>query len=309
MKTMFMFPGQGSQVLKMGLEVYTKYSVAKEVFHQVDDALNYKLSDIIFGDDNEKLLQTQNTQPALMAVSMAVLKSLEHESGKKASEMSNFVAGHSLGEYSALCCSGVLSLADAAKLLQIRGQAMAEACTKNSGGMIALLGVDIAKAQELCDIIDGIIVVANDNSVGQIVISGNINAIETAIAIAPEIGIKKAVKLAVNGAFHSPLMQAAQAKLQDQIAITKFNAPTIDIIANVTAQIATDVEQIKKLLIEQITAPVKWRETLLNAQKMGVTKMVEIGSGKVLAGLAKRTVEGVEIVSVEKIEEIEKYIV
>ncbi len=304
MKNMFMFPGQGSQTLKMGFELYQKYDVAKSIFNQVDQALGFKLSDIIFGDDEEKLLFTENTQPALMTVSIATLRCLEQEKQKNANQMCDFVAGHSLGEYSALHCAGVLSLEDTAYLLQIRGKAMAEACKKNQGSMIALLGADIEKSEELCKKAGGTLVIANDNANGQIVLSGENNAINRAIDIANSLGIKKAIKLNVQGAFHSPLMEYAQDIMINEISKVHFTTPQIPIFANFTAQLVKNIDEIKDLLIKQITGRVRWRETLFNAQANGVNKMIEIGNGKVLAGLAKRTLDNIDIYNINNLEDL-----
>lgn len=290
MKRSFIFPGQGSQFVGMGKEVYDAFPIAKEVFEEVDDALSQKLSDMIFAGPMEDLTLTQNTQPALMAVSIALTRVIEKQSGKKLSDMCSFVAGHSLGEYSALCASGAISLSDTAKLLRIRGNAMAEAVPPGKGGMAALIGVEFDKAMELAKAAssDGICEAANDNGGGQVVISGTMAAIDKAIAIASEFGIRRAVKLPVSAPFHSSLMKSAGEIMAKALKETAIKSPSVPLIANVTADETKNADEIRDLLTKQVTGAVRWRESILNLKSKGATDFVEIGAGKVLSGLVSR---------------------
>lgn len=286
----FIFPGQGSQFVAMGKEAYDAFPIAREVFEEVNDALGENLSKLIFEGPIENLTLTQNTQPALMATSVALSRILEQESGKKIAELASFIAGHSLGEYSALCAAGAISLADTARLLRIRGNAMNEAVPAGKGGMVALIGVDFEKAQEIAAKVSdvGTCQAANDNGGGQVVISGEMAAIDKIVEIATDLGARKAVKLPVSAPFHSSLMQPAAKIMQEALAEVEVKSPTVTLIANVTADEVTDPEQIKKLLVEQLTGMVRWRESIINLSDKGVSEFVEIGAGKVLAGLVKR---------------------
>ncbi len=309
-KLTLMFPGQGSQKIGMGAEICKNFAVAKEVFQEVDDSLQQNLSKLMFEGDFNELTQTENTQPALMAVSLATLKVIESESKQKIADFANLVCGHSLGEYSALAAASALSITDCAKILRIRGNAMKKAGAKSNGSMAAIIGVDIEKAQEIANkSSEGkICEIANDNSVGQVVISGEEEAIDRAVAIAKDLGAKMAVKLPVSGAFHSSLIKSAEAELKiglDEISIKK---PEINLIANVTANIVNDPIEIKDLLLKQLTSVVRWRETLEYLVKIESLKIAEIGSGKVLAGLAKRTSRDFLIDTIETPEEISNFI-
>ncbi|MDA0902464.1 MAG: ACP S-malonyltransferase, partial [Proteobacteria bacterium] len=278
------FPGQGSQIVGMGKDLYDNFAVAKEVFDEVDNILGLKLSQIMFEGPKEDLTKTENTQPALMAVSVAIIRVLEKEFGKKVEDICSFVAGHSLGEYSALCAARAITLEQTAKLLQIRGGAMARCGQKSSGAMAAILGVDIDVASDIAKSAiqgDEVCQVANDNSVGQIVISGSKTAIDRAIAIAKERGIRKAIPLPVSGAFHSALMKEAAIEMQEALSDINISNPIVPVIANVTADIA-DSSKIKELLVKQITGSVRWRETMLFMENKGIKEVIEIGSGKVL---------------------------
>ncbi len=291
MTTAFIFPGQGSQTIGMGLELANRFSIAKHVFQEVDDALSFKLSDMMFNGDMAELTQTQNAQPAIMAVSMAVVRVLEQETGHPLHKMVTCVAGHSLGEYSALCAAGVLSIADTAKLLRVRGLAMQDAALKNPGSMAAVLGLDIKDVSKI--VIEASqendeCVIANDNCPGQIVISGHTNAIDRAIALATAHGARKAVKLPVSGPFHSPLMKEAEEKMKTVLQETPFAKPTVPVVANITAEFEQNPEQIKELLVSQITGSVRWTESIQYMVSKGICDFVECGNGKVLSGLVKR---------------------
>ena len=285
MKKACVFPGQGSQTVGMGKDLYDNFSVAKDVFNQVDDALDVKLSDIIFNGSNEDLTKTENAQPALLAMSMAVWAVMQSECGLKITDF-EFAAGHSLGEYSALCAVQALSLTDAARLLRKRGLAMSKAASQNKGLMAAIIGMDKNAVQQLSD--ETGCFIANDNSLGQIVISGAVENIEQACVKAKEMGAKRALPLNVAGAFHSPLMQSAADEMKEVFALTDFNTPIIPIISNVLAVPVSDAEKIKELLYQQITGQVRWTESVQCLKNQGVDTIVEIGAGKVLTGLIKR---------------------
>jgi [acyl-carrier-protein] S-malonyltransferase len=295
----------------MGYDIYQKYSFAKDVFDEVDSVLGFKLSNIIFGDDETQLKQTENTQPALMAVSIAILKTICGLTNLSIDKLCDAVCGHSLGEYSALCATNAISLSDAAKTLYARGLAMKNACPNNIGGMIAIIG---ATEEQINDILFqsnkfGIIVLANDNSTGQVVLSGEMKAIDASVEIAANIGIKKAIKLPVSGAFHSPLMQKAKDEMivvLDQLDIKK---PVVPIICNVTAELENDPIKIKSLLADQITGTVRFRESIINMEKLGFTQANEIGAKNVLCGLIKRTSQNINAIHIENIEQIEEFMI
>jgi [acyl-carrier-protein] S-malonyltransferase len=304
------YPGQGSQTVGMGKEMFDTYTVAREVFEEVDDALNEKLSKLIFEGPIEDLTLTQNTQPALMAVSIAIQKVIEKESGKRISELCSYVAGHSLGEYSALCAAGSISISDTAKLLRIRGNAMLEAVPAGVGGMAALLGVDFEKASEIAKFAssEGTCQVANDNGGGQVVISGMMAAIDKAVASASEFGVKRAVKLPVSAPFHSSLIESAGEKMREALAGVKVNSPAVPLIANVTAEEVLNPDEIRDLLVQQVTGVVRWRESIIALKNKGVENIIEIGSGKVLAGLVKRIEKDVQTSSIQTPKDIEEFL-
>lgn len=284
------FPGQGSQAVGMGKDLADAFTVAREVFLEVDDALSENLSKMMFDGPGEDLLLTENAQPALMAVSMAVVRILQQEGKLALADTFKFGAGHSLGEYSALCAAGAFDITTAAKLLRTRGKAMQKAVPAGQGGMAALIGADLEQAREIAaEAAQGdVCVAANDNAPGQVVLSGTAAAIDRAIEIAAQKGIKRAVKLAVSAPFHSPLMQPAADVMAEALAEAEIKAPRFAVIANVTAAPVSDPAEIRKRLVEQVTGSVRWRESMLFAQAQGVDTLVEAGSGKVLTGMAKR---------------------
>lgn len=310
MKKAFVYPGQGSQFIGMGKEVFDAFPLAREVFAEVDDALNQKLSEMIFAGSIEDLTLTQNTQPALMAVSVAIARVIEKESGKNISALCSYVAGHSLGEYSALCAAGSISLADTARLLRIRGNAMAGAVPPGKGGMAALIGVDFEKAAEVAKFAssEGACQAANDNGGGQVVISGEMAAIDKAVEAASQFGIKRAIKLPVSAPFHSSLMQPAAEKMREALAGVKVSTPVVPLIANVTADEVTNPDKIRDLLVKQVTGMVRWRESVIALKSKDVSKIVEVGAGKVLAGLVKRIEAEIETASIQTPADIEAFL-
>jgi [acyl-carrier-protein] S-malonyltransferase len=286
----FIFPGQGSQDVGMGRELAQAYPSARAVFDEVDDALGQKLSQIMWEGPKETLTLTENAQPALMAVSMAVMRVLEQEHGFSLKDKVKFVAGHSLGEYSALAAAGAFSLADAARLLKLRGQAMQAAVPVGKGAMTALLGVGIDAARQVAEAAaqGDVCQVANDNEPTQVVLSGDRTAIDRVPEIGKAHGVRRAVPLPVSAPFHCALMQPAADAMREALAKVAVNAPVVPVVANVLAAPITDPEEIKKRLVEQVTGTVRWRECVTYMTANGVTDVYEIGSGKVLAGLAKR---------------------
>jgi [acyl-carrier-protein] S-malonyltransferase len=296
MKKALLFPGQGSQVIGMGKELAEKFACAREVFEEVDAALEQKLSAIIWGESQEALTLTENAQPAIMATSIAALRVLEKETGFKVSDQAAFVAGHSLGEYSALCAAGALSLSDTAKLLRLRGRSMQLAVPAGQGAMAALLGVDYDVASAVAKEAAGsdVCAVANDNAPGQVVVSGTKAAVERAIEIAKAKGVKRAILLDVSAPFHCALMQPAADAMQAALAGAKILAPCVPLVANVTASAESNPDAIRRLLVEQVTGMVRWRESVLYIKNAGVTRAIEIGAGKVLAGLNKRIAPEIE---------------
>lgn len=310
MKTALVFPGQGSQVVGMGKDLYENFSAAREVFQKTDDILGVNLSKIMFEGPADELTKTENTQPALMAVSVALMTVLEKEFGKKITDICSFVAGHSLGEYSALCAAKAISLEETAKLLQVRGSEMAKCGEKTQGAMAAILGVEIDVAEAIAKEAaqNDVCQVANDNSVGQVVISGSKVAIERALEIAKNKGAKRAIALPVSGAFHSALMLEAQEKMKIALDKAQINSPVIPLVANVTANVVSDSNQIRDLLVKQITGSVKWRETMLFLAAQGVEEIIEVGSGKVLAGLVGRTCPNMKSRSIQNSEDIKVFV-
>lgn len=289
----FVFPGQGSQFIGMGKDLAEAHPEARAVFEEVDDALGQKLSALMFEGDEADLNMTENTQPALMAVSVAVARILDkHTDGAWiTAPQTKFIAGHSLGEYSALTAGGALGLADCARLLKTRGQAMQKAVPAGIGAMAAVLGLempDILAIASAASQEGDICATANDNSFGQVVVSGHKGAVERAVALASEKGAKRAVMLPVSAPFHCPLMQPAADVMRDALANVDVRAPRVPLIANVTAGEVTDPHRIRELLVEQVTGMVRWRESVIYMKERGVTELIELGAGKVLSGLAKR---------------------
>ena len=302
----FVFPGQGSQKVGMGVELAEASPAAREVFEEVDDALGQKLFAIMRDGPDDALTLTENAQPAIMANAIAVLRVLEKEGGISLADKAEFVAGHSLGEYTALCAAGAFSLADTARLLKLRGQAMQAAVPVGIGAMCALLGADIDKAQALADAAaEGeICTVANDNDPVQVVLSGHAGAIERAIAQAKEHGIKRGMALPVSAPFHCPLMQPAADAMAEALERTPPGALHVALFANVTAAMVTDPAEVRRLLVEQVTGRVRWRESVLAMTGAGVEQFVELG-GKVLGPMIARTVADMGVVSVVGMADIE----
>ena len=309
MAVALVFPGQGSQAVGMGADLAKAHAAARNLFDEVDAALGEKLSRIMFDGPIETLTLTENAQPALLAVSMAVMRVLE-ERGFRLSEGAQdvkFVAGHSLGEYSALCAAGALSVADGARLLRIRGRAMQAAVPVGQGAMAALLGVgkDVAEKLAAAAAEGEVCQLANDNEPAQAVISGAKSAIDRAAQLAKAHGVRRFVPLNVSAPFHCALMQPAAEAMAAALAETEVRRPAVPLVANVTAAPISDPEEIKRRLVEQVTGTVRWRECVARMAEEGVTDIVEVGSGKVLAGLAKRIVASLNAVSVGTPQEID----
>ena len=302
----FVFPGQGSQKIGMGADLAAASPAARAVFEEVDDALGQKLSAIMREGPEEALTLTENAQPAIMAVAIAVLRVLEQEGGIALAEKADFVAGHSLGEYTALCAAGAFSLADTARLLKLRGQAMQAAVPVGIGAMCALLGADLVKAQALADAAaeDEVCTVANDNDPGQVVLSGHKAAIERAVAMVKEFEIKRGVLLPVSAPFHCPLMQPAADAMAAALEATPPGALTVPLYANVTAAMVSDPSAIQRLLIEQVTGRVRWRESVIAMKEAGVEQFTELG-GKVLGPMIGRCVTDVQVTSAVTMADIE----
>ncbi|HRQ26866.1 ACP S-malonyltransferase, partial [Hyphomicrobium sp.] len=292
--------GQGSQDVGMGRELAETFSFAREVFDEVDEALGQKLSQIMWEGPKETLTLTENAQPALMAVSIAAMRVLEREKGVKLTDVAKYVAGHSLGEYSALAAAGTFSLADTARLLKLRGQAMQAAVPVGQGAMVALLGVGLDVAEKVAaEAAQGdVCQVANDNEPTQVVLSGSKTAIDRVAEIGKAHGVRRAVLLPVSAPFHCALMQPAADAMAEALANVAMNAPVVPVVANVRAEAVSDPNEIRRLLVEQVTGTVRWRECVGYLAANGVSHVFEIGSGKVLAGLAKRIDKSLEADSV-----------
>ena len=307
MKYAFVFPGQGSQFVGMGKELAENFKTAKEVFQEVNDALSQDLFKLMVEGPENELTLTANAQPALMANSMAIVRVLEKDFGVKLKDKAAFVAGHSLGEYSAACAAGVFSLEDTAKLLRIRGDAMQKAVPV--GGRAAVMGVsfkDVQALAEACADEDNLCVAANDNADGQVVLSGHLKAIEKAVEIASEFGAKRCIKLPVSAPFHSPLMQPAAEVMARALMQVEAHDAQIPLIANVLASAITDHKEIVKRLVEQVTGSVRWRESVIYMKEQGVTDVAELGAGKVLANIIKRSDKEMNAFSVGSAAEIEE---
>jgi [acyl-carrier-protein] S-malonyltransferase len=310
MNIAFVFPGQGSQFVGMGQELAEAFPVARKVFQEIDEALGQALSKLMFEGPIDDLTLTANAQPALMAVSMAIMRILEKEGGLEISKIARFVAGHSLGEYSALAAAKSFGIVDAARILKIRGEAMQEAVPSGDGAMAAILGVDMdfvlsivaeAAQGEVCSI-------ANDNAVGQVVISGKTSAITRAIKIATKKGAKRCMLLPVSAPFHCEMMASAADVIDRELAAIIINKPTIPLVANVIAKEKTAPDEIRRLLVQQVTARVRWRESVLFMKGNGVDTLVEVGAGKVLSGLTRRIDRELKSISIQGPNDIDDFL-
>ncbi|MEO7239833.1 MAG: ACP S-malonyltransferase [Sphingomicrobium sp.] len=302
----FLFPGQGSQAVGMGAALAQASRAARDVFEQVDEALGQSLFRLMRDGPEDELKLTENAQPAIMANAFAVFTALSRDGGVELSKAAQFVAGHSLGEYSALCAAGSFDLSTTAKLLKLRGQAMQAAVPVGVGAMAALIGADLALAQKIADAAaqGEVCTVANDNDPSQVVLSGHTGAIDRAIALAREMGAKRAISLPVSAPFHCPLMQPAAEAMQDALSYVVLEAPVVPLYANVTAQLTSDPDTIRNQLVAQVTGMVRWRESVANMAAAGVAEFVELG-GKVLGPMVKRIAPDAKVTSVATIEDIE----
>ncbi len=310
MTRIFVFPGQGSQRPGMGVELGEAFAAARGVFEEVNDALGEDLFGLMRDGPEDQLTLTHNAQPALMASSIAVLRVLEAEDERKIDDMASFVAGHSLGEYSALVAAGALPLDVAAKLLRLRGEAMQEAVPVGEGAMVAVLGLEIDTVTGIADAASssGVCAVANDNSPGQVVISGALAAVERAAELAKEQGAKRAMMLPVSAPFHCPMMQPAAERMAIALDDTVIAVPAVPVIANVTATPASAPEALRTNLVEQVTETVRWCESIAGLQGLGVGTTVELGTGKVLSGLVRRIDRELEALSIETPGDVEAFL-
>ena len=311
MSIAFTFPGQGSQQVGMGKDLADSYQAARDVFNEVDEALGKSLTKIMWDGPAQDLTLTENAQPALMAVSIAVMRCLESEFGFDLASKVKYVAGHSLGEYSALAAAGTFSLKDTAQLLAIRGKSMQAAVPVNEGAMAALLGLDLPDAIKLAEKASQteeggteVCIAANDNAPGQVVLSGQRSAVERAVELASEFGARRAVLLDVSAPFHCSLMQPAADAMQDALSNTEMNDPVVPLVANTLASAITDKEKIREGLVNQVTGQVRWRESVEFMAANGITTLYEIGSGRVLTGLARRIERSLEANSIGSPEDI-----
>lgn len=309
MSRAFLFPGQGSQAVGMGKDLSAAFAAARHLFQEVDDALSQKLSTLMFEGPEGDLTLTENAQPALMAASLAVVRVLEKEFGIDLTAKGAYAAGHSLGEYSALCAMGALSVGDTARLLKLRGQAMQKAVPVGEGAMAALLGAELDVAQQVvAEAAQGdVLGCANDNGGGQVVISGKKEAVERAIEVSKTKGVKRGMLLPVSAPFHCAMMQPAADAMAEALAKVTMNAPKLPVVSNVTAKGESNPDDIRSLLVKQVTGLVRWRESMLWLKQEGVGQVVELGSGKVLAGLIKRIDKEVEPLSLGQPAEIEAF--
>jgi len=301
------FPGQGSQKIGMGKDLSDNFVEAREVFEEVNESLNFDLTKIMWGDNEKDLSLTSNAQPALMACGIAAFRVLSKLTGKKLPDLANFVCGHSLGEYTAMTVAEVFSLQECSKLLRLRGDAMQKAVPVGKGAMAAFIGTDIKTVEKILEKVQsyGICDIANDNSDVQVVISGDLDAVENAISLSKEYGIKRAIVLPVSAPFHCRLMQPAQSIMQEALYNLGFQKPLVPIVSNINAKSETDPIKLRENLINQVTGTVKWRETMLLANELGVQKITELGSGKVLTGIAKRMIENVNTLNIENSADLE----
>ena len=296
------FPGQGSQKIGMGKEMSDNFLEAREVFEEVNDALGFNLSKIMWEGSEKDIALTLNAQPALMACGVAVFRVLSKMSNKKLTQLANYVCGHSLGEYTAMTVAGVFSLSECANLLRLRGKEMQIAVPLNKGAMAALIGVDIITTKKIIDnvVSIGVCNIANDNADGQVVISGDKLAVEKAIEISKEFGVKRSVILPVSAPFHCSLMYPAQIKMEQALNDLNFDTPSVPIISNINALPEKNVTILKQNLIDQVTGTVKWRETMILADTLGVKVILELGNGKILTGIAKRMIKKANTLNIEK---------
>src|SRR3954471_17208586 len=310
MKRAFVFPGQGSQAPGMGQALAMAFAPARDLFDEIDDALSQHLSRLMFEGPESELMLTENAQPALLAVSLAIVRVLESDGGFDIGRHAAYVAGHSLGEYSALAAAGALSVGDAARLVKRRGQAMQQAVPVGVGAMAALLGVGMEAAREIAAVAaDGqVCAVANDNGPGQIVVSGHREAVERAVALAAAQGARRSIMLPVSAPFHSPLMAPAAEIMEEALAETRIEPPLPPVVANVTAAPTSDPAEIRGLLVAQVTQMVRWRESVQALAAEEVEEVIEIGAGRVLAGLVKRIDRALPAISVGTPSEVEAFI-
>ncbi len=306
----FTFPGQGSQAVGMGKALSEASATARLVFEEVDEALKQNLTKLMFEGPPDELQLTENTQPALMAVSLAIVRTLEKEAGFSIADRVGFLAGHSLGEYSALAAAGALSITDTARLLKLRGQAMQRAVPVGEGAMAALLGLNLPEAEEVAKEAagDGVCACANDNAPGQVVVSGDKAAVERAVEIAKTKGARRAMLLSVSAPFHCPLMAPAANEMAEALKAVRLNPPVRPLVANVTAKEVLQPEEIRRLLVAQVTGLVRWRESIGYMVGGGVDTFVELGSGKVLTGLVKRINGDVTGVSIQGPDDIDAFL-
>jgi len=305
-KTAFLFPGQGSQTPGMVSRLASESQVARELLAEIDDQLSFNLSGLMADGPAEILQLTQNAQPALFASSLATLKTIEHMTGKTIDQLCDFVAGHSLGEYSALCAAQTLDISSTASLLRLRGEAMQEAVPVGEGAMAALLGADLALAEEVVSLAaeNGLVEIANDNAAGQIVVSGATKAVEAAMQIARDKGLRRVVSLPVSAPFHCAMMAPAADVMAQALGATVMRNAAVPVVCNVTAESEQNAERLRANLVTQVTGRVRWRETLDYMVGQGVTRFVELGTGKVLSGLAKRAAPDATILSVDTVEDV-----
>jgi len=303
----FVFPGQASQAVGMGAELAAAFPVARELFEEVDDALSQRLSRLMFEGPEDELTLTENAQPAIVAVSLATVRVLEREAGIRLAEKGRFVAGHSMGEYSALSATGAFSVADAVRLVKRRGQAMQEAVPVGEGAMAALIGMDLEAAREVAEAAaeDEVCTPANDNAPGQVVLSGHKSAVERAVEIALEKGARRAIMLPVSAPFHCSLMAPAAEVMAEALAEVAMPPPSLALVANVTAAPVEDPESIRGFLVQQVTAMVRWRESVLRMKEEGVETLVELGTGKILSGLVRRIDRDLQVANAGTPDEIE----
>ncbi len=304
-KTAIIFPGQASQYVGMGKDLYETHAEVKELYQFASEEIGEDMARLSFEGPADRLKETRFTQPAILIHSLAILKILKDNLPK-----ADLTAGHSLGEYGSLALSGTFSFEDSIRAVVKRASLMEEACRKNPGTMAAIIGLDEQKIEEICKSasVDGVVVPANFNSASQIVISGDLSAVERACTLCKEAGARRAMILQVGGAFHSPLMAPAKSGMEAYLEAQTFAVPKINIVPNVTATAESNPENIRKLLLDQLTTPVKWHQTMQFFNKQGISQIIEVGPGKVLAGLAKREMKGAKIINIDKQEEIDNFV-